>query len=173
MLSCFWHLPVATALLDVVCCSDCCTLTSIRHSGRFIRKHVSFLNICCIPLTCGLIHYICPWPHQLNGTAPVLLGSYWLEMLGRALPVSVICRPSNCGSQGALMRIGILIGGWVKVLAFSMPVSAWHACSEKMVGTSLQYYSRATHADTNRNQATSGRPHAKVLTGNCCGLCCS
>ena len=80
---------------------------------------------------------------------------------------------SLCGSQVTLKWIGLLTGGWVKVLVFSMPVPAWHEWSVEMVGTSLQYSSKATRTDTSRNQACGDRPHLKVLNGNCCGLSCS
>ena len=77
------------------------------------------------------------------------------------------------GSQVTLKWIGLLTGGWVKVLVCSMPLSAWHEWSVEMVGTSLQYSSKATHTDTSRNQACGDRPHLKLLNGNCCGLSCS
>ena len=62
----------------------------IQHIGRSMQTH-RICYVCCIPLICDLIQYICTRLH-LNGTAPVLLVSYWLEMLGKALHVSVMCR---------------------------------------------------------------------------------
>ena len=66
-------------------------LRPIRHIGRLLQTQ-AICNICCIPLICDVIHYICTRLHHLNGADPVLLVSYWLEMLGRALSKSVMCR---------------------------------------------------------------------------------
>ena len=111
--------------------------------------------------------------HQLNGTAHVLFGSYWLETLGKAVHVSVMCRilPLRVTSGIDVDRDA---SWW---MGQSIGVHHASVCLTCMVGEDGWYFadlysSMATQADTNQNQASGDRPHPKVLIGNCCVLSC-